>query len=359
MENELKEYVCVCGRKFNNSQGFNGHRSHCEKYLGDEKYQESVRRRNEALKKAAEGVRQKSESFHQSKMNDLLKWESEGHICERCGKIMTQKFASGRFCSTICAHRREQSNESKLKTARSLRTFYASLSQSETNPDDCLNFDKYVPEAKTLYLDGIITSKTLKYYIINKIESIDFVVCPYCNLRMSCVNAQHLKKHNKTLQDLKNDFGDTYETISQVSHSTRSQIGTKTQQRLVEEGKHIGWTTRNIRSYAELFWEKVLKNNKFQYEPEYVLKKTDIGINEKGCYFLDFLIDGHIDLEIDGKQHQYDERKEHDMLRDERLKTNGFTIYRIPWVNPVESERVKKQIDDFIEWYNLLIKDRC
>lgn len=81
------------------------------------------------------------------------------------------------------------------------------------------------------------------------------------------------------------------------------------QLQLVANGTHSGWKTRNIKSYAEIFFEKVLNNNHILYERE---KKV-------GKYFLDFVI-GKLDLEIDGKQHKYQDRKESDMLRDEYLR---------------------------------------
>lgn len=49
-------------------------------------------------------------------------------------------------------------------------------------------------------------------------------------------------------------------------------------------------------------------------------------------YFLDFLIEKNgkkIDLEIDGKQHEYEDRKAHDILRDQYLTDLGFIVYRI------------------------------
>ena len=30
MEKEVKKYVCVCGKEFDNPQAFNGHKSHCK-----------------------------------------------------------------------------------------------------------------------------------------------------------------------------------------------------------------------------------------------------------------------------------------------------------------------------------------
>jgi len=287
--------------------------------------------------------------------------------CEECGKLIPisakNSFADyqrKRFCGSSCAAKhnnkgRIHTSESKIKISNSLRERYAQQTEKQQNECDVrINFNEYANGTKDLYVQGVITYRNLKHYTLDKVEGVDFVVCPYCNVRLANINASHLKQHDKTINDLRNEFGESYVTTSEVSHAKRSKIGTEVQKRLIDEGKHIGWKTRKIRSYAELFWERVLTNNKLQYEPEYTLKKTDIGIDEQGCYFLDFLIDGYIDLEIDGKQHQYEERKEHDTLRDKRLTANGFVIYRIPWINPVKSEKVKKQIDDFIEWYNSL-----
>jgi hypothetical protein len=43
-----------------------------------------------------------------------------GHICERCGEIMTTKFGSGRFCSRACANARDHSEETKEKISQAL-----------------------------------------------------------------------------------------------------------------------------------------------------------------------------------------------------------------------------------------------
>lgn len=70
---------------------------------------------------------------------------------------------------------------------------------------------------------------------------------------------------------------------------------------------------------------KILDNYKISYIRE---------DNTNGKYFLDFFIKKNnklIDLEIDGKQHQYEDRKIHDQERDEYLKMKGYIIYRIPW----------------------------
>lgn len=115
----------------------------------------------------------------------------------------------------------------------------------------------------------------------------------------------------------------------------------------VADGTHKGWKSRNIKSYAEIFFEKVLNNNKIKYIRE---KKV-------GKYFLDFVI-GNIDLEIDGKQHEYKDRQESDLQRDNFLRNQGYFVYRIKW-NEINSdngkEMMKNKIDlflDFLEYFN-------
>lgn len=68
-----------------------------------------------------------------------------------------------------------------------------------------------------------------------------------------------------------------------------------------------------------------------------VIPKSILGVNSVSMYFLDFLIGKNIDLEIDGKQHGYNERSEKDIERDEILIKNGYVVYRIAW-NEITSD---------------------
>lgn len=356
MSENTKEYICQCGRVFNNSQAFNGHRSHCIVYLGEEKYKEDIERLTDMRKLAQAAIKQKSEDFHSQKDKELQQWISEEHKCERCGKIMTEFYGSGRFCSQECSNKRELSDESRLKISSSLKRYFLEngqngLSSKCENKKVHLSFDDCVDGTKDLYLRGIVTYRNIKYYKKDQVEIEDFVVCPYCGARFSQLQIGHLKKHNKTVSDVKLDFGNEYPTISNKSHVIRSKSSRESQMALIEKCEHTGWRSRGIRSYAELFWERVLDNNHIKYDSEYIIKKKDLSISGPGCYFLDFLIDDLIDLEIDGKQHEYEDRKQSDAIRDNALKNNGYLIYRIPWKNPVNSEAVKKQIDDFLNWY--------
>ena len=97
---------------------------------------------------------------------------------------------------------------------------------------------------------------------------------------------------------------------------------------------------------------EVLNNNGIKYEREHIIYQKDLNPELRNCFFLDFLIDGYIDLEIDGKQHLEPERIEHDKKRNKLLEDNGYVVYRIPWISPrYKPLQVKKQIDDFISWY--------
>ena len=58
----------------------------------------------------------------------------------------------------------------------------------------------------------------------------------------------------------------------------------------IKEGKHKGWISRNIRSYPEKFFDKVLKNNNLfdRCETNYKISKKDLGLECHSNYFLDY-----------------------------------------------------------------------
>lgn len=130
------------------------------------------------------------------------------------------------------------------------------------------------------------------------------------------------------------------------------------QKKLVKNGVHKGWKSRNILSYPEKFFIKVLNDNNIQFEHNLPINKKDLGLNDSSNYFLDFYFrDKKIDLEIDGKQHTYKERKESDKARDENLIKFGIKVYRIVWKsinNDNGKEYMKNEIDKFINFYNIL-----
>lgn len=121
----MKTYTCECGKTFDNPQKFNGHKSNCEKHILT-KY-ESVEQyyvnKTPKINKGAEIIKQRSEL-------KLQQWVDEKHTCEKCGKIMTVKYGSGRFCSRSCANSRNFSEEIKNKTRN---TAYKNLGIDSNN----------------------------------------------------------------------------------------------------------------------------------------------------------------------------------------------------------------------------------
>lgn len=131
-------YKCECGREFDNPQKFNGHKANCKQHY-EAKYGDTTfwnitqkRRGNEVSKSLKKYFKTKQETSKNT-------WISEQHKCERCGKIMTEKFGSGRFCSRSCANSKLVSNETKQKLSEAiLRTQGAfSREQYDKNPKKC------------------------------------------------------------------------------------------------------------------------------------------------------------------------------------------------------------------------------
>lgn len=280
------KFICkYCQREFDTKRSCGVHQRFCKKNPDGEKNIEIM---SKAISKATTYERK-----------TFIK------VCPKCGKefevVATQsEFDKGRtkvHCSRSCANRHSISEETKQKISNSLTKTAAKKAEEHTR------------HVKTRYFCKICGKE---------IKKTRTGLCRHC---LSC----------------------TPEGKKIMSESGKQ--GYKTS---VERGHFHGWMSRNIDSYAEKFWMKVLDNNCIPYKRE---KKV-------GKYFLDFLItkNGHlIDLEIDGKQHQYEDRAQSDKLRDKFLRDNNYIVYRIPW-NEISSDDGKKlmktKIDNFLEFFH-------
>ena len=75
-------------------------------------------------------------------------------------------------------------------------------------------------------------------------------------------------------------------------------------------------------SYPEKYFREWLEKENISFIQEYSF----------GLYSFDFLVNGIIDLEIDGAQHTVDKRvKASDEKRDNKAKEAGYIVYRISW----------------------------
>lgn len=209
-------------------------------------------------------------------------------ICELCNKEFFIKYASGRFCSKECSH----SFSTKSKRKEINEKVSKALSGRRTRP---LNICAFCQNE----FNGRPGSK-------------------FC-----CRN--HSARHIMSRPDVK------------------YKINKKLQERIAA-GNGPQWKSRSKLepSYPEKFWMKVLQNNKIEF------------IHELKCdkYFIDFAIESKkVALEIDGTQHNFEDRKISDGKKDITLKENGWKVYRIKWLG---TKKVKPQIDEFLFWYSNL-----
>lgn len=229
----------------------------------------------------------------------------ELYKCQNCGKPVFEKFGSGKFCSRACANSRKFSSETNEKRSVSNKRAF------EENP-----------ELRKICSD---TAKKLN-------ASRDY----------SLMKGRHLSEEAKAKIS-------AARVGKKLSEETKQKCR-ESQLERVRNGTHKGWQSRNIISFAENFFIKVLANE--LPNASYIREK------HFGKYFLDFFFeDKMLDLEIDGKQHLYKERAESDKKRDEFLKENNVTVYRIPW-NEINSDSGKKEMKEkiklFINFYNNL-----
>ncbi|MNV48894.1 hypothetical protein D3C71_1408210 [compost metagenome] len=108
----------------------------------------------------------------------------------------------------------------------------------------------------------------------------------------------------------------------------------------IKEGRAKGWiNSRKDKkpSYPEQFFIKAIENefNDTDYVREFQIER----------YFIDFAwVEKKIAIEIDGKQHEFKERKESDLRKDSVLINNGWKVLRIKWTDMFHSPK---------EWINI------
>lgn len=116
---ENKVYYCECGKEFDNPQKFNSHKQGCKTHITLKygSYEEYLKIKNRNHDK---GVNTLKETLARRREERIKKWILEQHKCEKCGKIMTTKYGSGRFCCKKCANSRPHSDETKKKIQKSI-----------------------------------------------------------------------------------------------------------------------------------------------------------------------------------------------------------------------------------------------
>ena len=117
----MKQYSCICGKRFTDPQSFNGHKQGCKVHLidkyGDLDIYYSIKNKGQEQRSASVSATAKKKRESQ-----LAVWISEKHVCERCGKVMSEKYGSGRFCSRTCANSHAHSQETRDRISRSVQS---------------------------------------------------------------------------------------------------------------------------------------------------------------------------------------------------------------------------------------------
>lgn len=147
-------YKCICGMEFDSPNKFNGHKQGCKihivnKYGSLEEYYAIKNRNNDKGRK----VKARNE---ERRIQQNIKWVAEEHKCEKCGKVMTEKFGAGRFCSRSCANGRPHSEESRDKISKAVSTTLATTLTIKKNNDQ-LHYE----ESPNLC---VICGSTIPYY---------------------------------------------------------------------------------------------------------------------------------------------------------------------------------------------------
>jgi very-short-patch-repair endonuclease len=262
-------------------------------------------------------------------------------FCKNCGKIIPEERLNNstctccRSCATSLANKKrgKLKQSTKEKISKSIKKYFASGKGLKTGN---YNYNKYKLISECIAL-GILTNYYNTQYedrYINQ-NRCKINTCPICGKTYTT----YLTKSGRL-----RDFKTCSEECKQLKLSKTSK---ELVQRRIQNNTFIGWQSRNISSYPETFWKKVLNNNNIEYKHNFKFDK----------YFLDFYIIHNgkfIDLEIDGKQHKYPDRLESDKIRDIFITKNNIIVYRIDW-NEINSERGKKlmeeKINKFLDFY--------
>ena len=258
----------------------------------------------------------------------------DSNVCLNCGKEIkhTKKFCNSSCAASFNNKRRKHSDVTKSKIQNTLQTKY---------------IDKiYIPYNLGQKNSDIFLSKLISKNLVRNPNNYEYVdeYIPYCKWKIrTCIVCG--KEFTPCLT--KSGKISKANTCSETCrHCLISNNSKKAMDIVMSEGRHQGWKSRNIISYPEKFWMEVLSNNNIEYKHNYPF----------GKYFLDFYIeidDRKIDLEIDGKQHKYEDRHNSDIIRDKFVNSQNIEIYRIDWntINTEDGKRImKEKIEKFLKF---------
>lgn len=139
--------------------------------------------------------------------------------------------------------------------------------------------------------------------------------------------------------------------VGRVGTFTGGHHTEETKRILSEVGKynasnHInGWKSGSskIQNKYEQFVTDFLIQENVDFVPEFVVHKKELSETETGYYQLDFLVNGDIDLELDGSSHSL----LHDSIRDS-LISKKYQIYRISHNDSLQE--IEDKLKEFLSY---------
>jgi very-short-patch-repair endonuclease/predicted nucleic acid-binding Zn ribbon protein len=153
------------------------------------------------------------------------------------------------------------------------------------------------------------------------------------------------KSCGKELQSFnRNNTGYCYVCYSKSKEC--SETRSKNTKKAILEGKLDRWYKSKEGSYAEKWWRSFLEENLIPYEWQ----------KREGLYVLDFVLEKNnkkVDFEVDGRQHDWEERKRHDLKREKDLALKGYVTFRTKWRN-IKKFDLDQEKQRFLDFYNNL-----
>jgi very-short-patch-repair endonuclease/predicted nucleic acid-binding Zn ribbon protein len=155
--------------------------------------------------------------------------------------------------------------------------------------------------------------------------------CPVCKASFQSVKEEQITCSNKCAGVLRNQNPVVIERLRDSANQR------------VANGTHSGWASR--KNLKPSFPEKVVFD---------ILAELNIRLEREhkcGKWFIDFAdINRKIAIEIDGKQHEWPDRKVSDMRKDTYLISEGWQVHRIKWQKLTKDfrEEVKKKLSNIL-----------
>lgn len=217
----MKQYICTCGCTFDNPQKFNGHKRHClvhAKLTGkaEHLHEADIQAAKTGREKGKSKITQRQEEKNIKDQAALVEWIQAKHTCKKCGKIMTEKFGSGIFCSRSCANSHNHSQETRERISKGVQDSLVSIDISE---GDCKKVSKTKASNVYMYIDSPnrcnICGKVLDYSK-RKNKTCGDKECIRKQIEISCNRSEkveHKGKHtlgSHIVYKVVNDFDDRY-----------------------------------------------------------------------------------------------------------------------------------------------------